>query len=678
LGENPSLRNPRPLGRGIRQFDPCYCALMMSESTNSLPPQAISRRTALKLLGVGATGGLVGYSRFSKPEPTVFAQDTLDLPRLLNKPKTVVVVGAGLAGLACAYELSQRGFAVTLLEKSPQLGGKIASWPIQVGNETFMMEHGFHGFFPQYYNLKSVVQELEITDNFVSLESYAVLFRDGKYKPEVFRPNHSAFPWNIVDLGIASPNWTKWGINLTKPAHWQVFREIGGFQTQKSFARLDNISVADWVKGEFPRGLYDLYFLPFAKSSLNSPDELSVGELMQFFHFYFFGNPEGLAFNGTRQDMGTSLVQPIAKSIEDKGGKVLTDVAVSAIHWENGKIDSVSYQSGDVQSKVPFWVKHNSLLSDSNSTEYFGAGDNVYATVPGGKEAISLSCTHQGCTVQKQNDGQFHCPCHGAVFDTEGRVVSGPAQRDLPRFKVVAKKADEVQLAAAIDNSKSQKLGKTLQADYYVLAADVPGMQHLFSLASGEVNPQVQSRIESLKIADPFAVGRFWFDREFAWEHSNFSSLSGYKLTDSITLYHRIQEQFIAWNKETGGSVVELHAYCYKEKEFPNQQVLLATFEEELYEIVPELKEANMLHRELVNQKNFSGYPPGSYAERPETSCDVPNLLFAGDWVKMPFPCGLMERAVSSGLLAANAILHQEGLQRRSLLTVNPEGVLKI
>ncbi len=651
----------------------------MSESTNSPLPQPVSRRTALKLLGVGAAGGLLGYSRFSKPEPTVFVQDTLDLPRLLNSPKTVVVIGAGLAGLAAAYELSQRGFAVTLLEKSPQLGGKIASWPIQVGNETFMMEHGFHGFFPQYYNLKSVVQELEITNNFVSLESYAVIFRDGKYKPEVFRPNHSAFPWNIVDLGISSPNRLKWGINLTKPAHWQVFREIGGFQTQKSFARLDNISVTDWVKGEFPRGLYDLYFLPFAKSSLNSPDELSVGELMQFFHFYFFGNPEGLAFNGTRQDMGTSLVQPIAKSIESKGGKVLTDVAVSGIHWKNGKIDSLSYQSGDVQSKVHFWVKQNSLLNDSSSTEYFGAGDSVYATVSGGKEAISLSCTHQGCTVHKQNDGQFHCPCHGAVFDAEGRVVSGPAKRDLPRFKVVAKKADEVQLAVAVDdNSQPQKLGETLQADYYVFAADVPGMQHLFRLASGEVNPQVQSRIESLKIADPFAVGRFWFDRDFAWEHSNFSSLSGYQLTDSITLYHRIQEQFIAWNKQTGGSVVELHAYCYKEKQFPNQEVLLATFEQELYEIVPELKEANMLHRELVNQKNFSGYPPGSYAERPETCCDVPNLLFAGDWVKMPFPCGLMERAVSSGLLAANAILYQEGLQRRSLLTVNPEGVLKI
>ncbi|ASC70889.1 Amino-oxidase [Halomicronema hongdechloris C2206] len=149
-------------------------------------------------------------------------------------------------------------------------------------------------------------------------------------------------------------------------------------------------------------------------------------------------------------------------------------------------------------------------------------------------------------------------------------------------------------------------------------------------------------------------------------------------LTDSITLYHRIQDDYIAWADKTGGSVVELHAYCYKETEFPTQADLLATFEAELYEIVPSLRQAQMLHRQLVNQKNFAGFPPGSFAQRPETSTAVPNLIFAGDWVKMPFPCGLMERAVSSGLLAANTILQRQGVQRRPLLSVNPEGILKI
>jgi carotenoid phi-ring synthase / carotenoid chi-ring synthase len=192
------------------------------------------------------------------------------------------------------------------------------------------------------------------------------------------------------------------------------------------------------------------------------------------------------------------------------------------------------------------------------------------------------------------------------------------------------------------------------------------------------VQPDVQQQVANLTVADPFAVARFWFDRDFPWQNSNFTSLSGYRLTDSITLYHRIQNDYIAWAERTGGSVVELHAYCYKEKEFPTQAALLQTFEQELYEVVPELRGATVLHRELVNQKNFSGYPPGSYADRPETNTPVANLLFAGDWVKMPFPCGLMERAISSGLLAANAILEQEGLQRRTLYTVKPQGVLSI
>jgi isorenieratene synthase len=195
---------------------------------------------------------------------------------------------------------------------------------------------------------------------------------------------------------------------------------------------------------------------------------------------------------------------------------------------------------------------------------------------------------------------------------------------------------------------------------------------------TGDVHAQVREQVEKLAIADPFAVCRFWFDRDFNWEQSWFTSLSGYRLTDSITLYHRIQDDYMAWAKKTGGSVVELHAYCYKEKEFPTQEALLTTFEQELYEIVPDLQAATLLHRELVNQKNFSGFPPGSHRDRPETETPVPNLIFAGDWVKMPFPCGLMERAISSGLLASNAILQKEGLQRRTLLTVRPEGMLSI
>lgn len=645
---------------------------------SNLPETPISRRALLKLFGVGTVAGVMGYSRFVKPKPTVFQKDNLLLPLTLTQPKTAVIVGGGLAGLACAYELSQRGFAVTLLEKSPQFGGKIASWQVNVGADKFRMEHGFHGFFPQYYNLNSLVKDLNATDNFQSLNFYSLVYRE-HYKPEVFRPSSSAFPWNIVDLAIASPNRLQWGINLTKIKHLQVFQAIGGFEREKNYQRFDNISVADWVAKDFPQGLYDLYFLPFAKSSLNAPDLMSVGELMQFFHFYFFGNPEGLAFNGTKDDMGTSLVQPIIDAIKSKGGQVVTNAIVSQIKVENNSVNSLTYQVGSGASDVPFSVKRSHIVADNSNIEYFGAADEVFAVAENSTEAVSLTCTHQGCTVKMADDGKFHCPCHGAVFSADGKVLKGPAERDLAKFDIIGRPkigySDELQLVAIKPESVKPE---TVVADYYIFATDVPGVQQLFKRLDGDVNQKAREQIEKLSIADPFAVCRFWFDRDFAWEQSNFTSLSGYALTDSITLYHRIQQQFIDWSQRTGGSVVELHAYCYKEKEFPTQSALLTTFEQELYDIVPELKQANILHRELVNQKNFSGYPPNSYAERPETRSNINNLIYAGDWVKMPFPCGLMERAVSSGLLAANEILHSEGLQRREILSVNPEGLLEI
>jgi carotenoid phi-ring synthase / carotenoid chi-ring synthase len=652
----------------------------MSDQNPNLTPNQfsfspISRRTTLKILGVGAISTVLGYSRFVKPKPNIYQPDLLDLPRHLSQTKTVTVIGGGLAGLASAYELSQRGFQVTLLEKSPQLGGKIASWKINVNDNEFKMEHGFHGFFPQYYNLKSLVSELEIKDNFLSLEYYSVVFNPEttNYQPEVFRPSNSAFPWNIVDLAISSPNRFKWGINLTKLKHLQVFEAITSFKMPKTYDKFDHLTVSEWVKNDFPQGLYDLYFLPFAKSSLNAPDTLSAGELLQFFHFYFFGNPEGLAFNGTRDDMGTSLVDPIANSIINNGGNIITEATVSNIYCENNQIKSITYQQGNNYNNVPFWVNKNDLLSNKNNT-YYGAGDKVF--IANNKEAISLTCSHQGCTVAKQEDGSFICPCHGAKYDQNGKILKGPATRDLGKFKVKNKGKDKVELIA--NNSEENFIENTIESDYYIIATDVPGVKNLFNLVTGDNNQELSQKVAKLAISDPFAVARFWLDKSFEWEHSWFTSLSGYALTDSITLYHKIQRQFIDWAEKTGGSVVELHAYCYKEKEFPTQGDLLNQFEQELYQIVPELKQARILHQELVNQKNFSGFPPNSYGDRPVTKSEIENLYFAGDWVKMPFPCGLMERAVSSGVLAANEILHQEGLKKRTVLTVNPEGLLKI
>jgi cytochrome b6-f complex iron-sulfur subunit len=50
--------------------------------------------------------------------------------------------------------------------------------------------------------------------------------------------------------------------------------------------------------------------------------------------------------------------------------------------------------------------------------------------------AVSLQCTHQGCTVAlpTSSGGELFCPCHGSLFTLEGAVVRGPATAHLKTF----------------------------------------------------------------------------------------------------------------------------------------------------------------------------------------------------------------------------------------------------
>ncbi|PKV82885.1 FAD-dependent oxidoreductase [Streptomyces sp. TLI_146] len=61
----------------------------------------------------------------------------------------------------------------------------------------------------------------------------------------------------------------------------------------------------------------------------------------------------------------------------------------------------------------------------------------VYRDERGEAHALSARCTHLGCLVAFNSaEHTWECPCHGSRFDTDGKVVQGPATRPLGRRKV--------------------------------------------------------------------------------------------------------------------------------------------------------------------------------------------------------------------------------------------------
>jgi len=45
-----------------------------------------------------------------------------------------------------------------------------------------------------------------------------------------------------------------------------------------------------------------------------------------------------------------------------------------------------------------------------------------------GIKVFSNKCTHAGCRINQEIDGQLVCPCHGSRYDSStGKVLQGPA-----------------------------------------------------------------------------------------------------------------------------------------------------------------------------------------------------------------------------------------------------------
>jgi protoporphyrinogen oxidase len=92
----------------------------------------------------------------------------------------VIVVGAGIAGLAAAWELMQAGRDVTILESERRPGGVILTEPV----DGFLVEGGPDGFLAGEPELPALAQEAGIGNRVIEQQARGTaLWSGGKLQP---------------------------------------------------------------------------------------------------------------------------------------------------------------------------------------------------------------------------------------------------------------------------------------------------------------------------------------------------------------------------------------------------------------------------------------------------------------------------------------------------------------
>ncbi len=468
-------------------------------------------------------------------------------PRMSSKShepgRRAVVIGGGIAGLAAATTLAERGVAVTVLEREPQLGGRVASWPITLPDGTrLLMERGFHAFFRQYSYLRGLMRRWDPTlQHLVPLVDYPILGPAGDLMRFDKLPKRA--PWNVAAVALRGRRW----MTLEDLTRIDVRRALA-MLTGKDLARFDGESAKDYLDGlRFPPEARRMLFDVFAHSFFNPEEEMSAAELLMMFRFYFTANPEGLVFDVLDDAFGTSFMAPWAAYLERLG--------------------------------------------------------------------VELHTSRPALAIQRDATGRH-------------------------RFAVETR--DEA-----------------LAADLVVLATEVPGLHALArtSDALQDAAPGGQSlaeRLLDLQVTAPFAVWRLFLDRQPNAARDPFAGTAGLGRLDNISIYERFEAESRAYAKRTGHSVIELHAYGLD----PIGETALKTeLRAGLDRLYPELAGARVVHDEWLLRQDCPAFPVGSYTSRPTVRTSVPGLALAGDFVHLPFPSALMERAAGSGVLAAHTLL---------------------
>lgn len=277
----------------------------------------------------------------------------------------IVVLGAGVGGLAAGYFLARTGrYEVTVLEKEPVIGGLCGTFEM----DGFLLDYGAHKLYSVIPGILDEIRSL-MGDRLLELPKKNRLFLRG----------------HLVDYPLQLGN-------LAKVLGFGTFIQLGfgyGLEIIKGFfSRVEPASYEEYIVKRFGKPTYELVFEPLAEKVWGDPATLHP-EMARTRVPASGGLEVALKLLGLKKETAETNAeffyyprkgfgdwpQALAEAIEEHGGKVVRSVDVKGVSIENGNIQSVSawvqgeqvdYASDFVVSSIPLPVLGRMVLADDD------------------------------------------------------------------------------------------------------------------------------------------------------------------------------------------------------------------------------------------------------------------------------------------------------------------------
>lgn len=247
----------------------------------------------------------------------------------LSATPRVAVIGAGIAGLAAATAIAERGVTVDVFEREDHLGGRVGGWAERLPDGTpTAMNRGFHAFFRQYYNLRDLLCRIDPSLSMLApLDDYPLV--DALGRQDTFRGLPRTPPLNAIAFALRSPTFR---LRDLVRLNARAAAPLAAVSVPGTYEELDDLDAETFLHNiNFPVAARHLAFEVFSRSFFTRPAALSAAELATMFHIYFLGSSEGLVFDVATSNFDVALWNPLGDYLRRLGVTLHTGTSVGCV-----------------------------------------------------------------------------------------------------------------------------------------------------------------------------------------------------------------------------------------------------------------------------------------------------------------------------------------------------------